>query len=167
MKMTVRNIKRCLWLLATAALAATVVVVSFGLTPSIPDDSPGYQHQVEGKDATDEPTAAGTTLLVSDRLTAKDFKSVWSGNLRRPLYDPPPPSPEVKKAAAPPPMKFQLLGTILEPDRSQAIVTSADGQLVFPGVGDSVDGAVIKEITADSITVLYYDQSVTLSVPKE
>ncbi|MEM9420560.1 MAG: type II secretion system protein N [Planctomycetota bacterium] len=81
--------------------------------------------------------------------------------LRAPLYDPPPPPPP--QAAPPPPLRLKLLGTVVEAGgNSEAILMTSAGQVEMHRVGATVDNAQITSIDADTITLLYHDQTVTL-----
>ncbi|MEM8784153.1 MAG: hypothetical protein AAGE65_15060 [Planctomycetota bacterium] len=80
--------------------------------------------------------------------------------LRRPLYDPP---PAVIVPPPPPPLRLRLVGTILEPGNSQALLRSADGRIAMHPLGATVDEATIDRIEPGRIVVTYHGESRTLT----
>ena len=99
---------------------------------------------------------------VSPRVDPDDPS--WKVRLRRPLYDPPPPeAPKVVKKEAPP-IRAVLLGTIIEPGASRAMIKLPGGAVEFRGLGDPLGdqdpGAVVTEIGPQSIRVAR-DEDVT------
>jgi hypothetical protein len=98
-----------------------------------------------------------------------DFEEIAERRLLRPLFDPPPaPLPEVVPPPPPPPLEVKLLGTIVNPQRPQAILRTQQGDVVFKGIGDSIEGtspeAVIKVISKGSIEVHRGDHRDTLTI---
>lgn len=90
-------------------------------------------------------------------VTVAQFKPYWDQPLRRPLYDPPP-----KPAAKQVPIKkqipsLQLVGTIVEPGRSVAIVKMGSDKLQLKRVGESLgpkgDDCLVESVDSDSIVV--------------
>src|SRR5262245_61000951 len=61
--------------------------------------------------------------------------ALWTKRLRRPLFDPPPPVVQKKEL---PPLRVALLGTIIEPGNSMAIVAGPDGNMEYKRLGDRV-----------------------------
>lgn len=112
-------------------------------------------------------SSASAGLVTSSRSLAVD-EAVWKRILRKPLFDPPlPPSPEIVKVELPP-IRARLLGTILEPGNSQAMIELASGSVEFRTVGQSLgadDGdAQIIEISASAVKVKRGEELSTLSV---
>ena len=58
--------------------------------------------------------------------------------LRAPLYDPPPSPPPTEPPPAPVRVDWKLVGTVLEPGRNKAILTSPEGKTYFREVGDLI-----------------------------
>ena len=80
----------------------------------------------------------------------------WGLQLRRRLYDPPP-KPKPKVVKRPRPINVTVVGTVIEPDNSQAFVRQKNRQVDIKRVGDQVtadpaDGEV-AEITAAGIVI--------------
>ncbi|MCC7406889.1 MAG: hypothetical protein IT442_02380, partial [Phycisphaeraceae bacterium] len=82
-----------------------------------------------------------------------------------PLYD-----AAVATAAAPtraiPPLRVKLLGTVIEPGQSVAIVQDSAGKTLFLDIGQTVEDATIQSIEPDRVTVRYYDEDRELVMPK-
>ena len=156
--MTIRNTRRLLWLLATLSCIAAVVVVIRGVTA---DDSDQFDTKTFKIQNTVDNTSDATP-----GLKLRDLEPLWSLRLQQPLYDPPPVVVAEPKFV-PPPLGIRLLGTIVEPDNSQAILMAADGEIVFQRVGQTVGDATIESITADAITVTYYEEILTLNISEE
>jgi hypothetical protein len=88
-------------------------------------------------------------------------------SLRGPLYDPPPPiaAPQIRPTPRPkptptlPPLNLTLVGTIIDPDQSLAIIADAAGNFDVKGVGDSLEltpaGVRIGHIESEVITLEY------------
>ncbi|WP_201743749.1 type II secretion system protein N [Roseiconus nitratireducens] len=93
----------------------------------------------------------------------------WSLPLQQPLVDPPPPKPSPppprvtptpKPKPSPPPqpeLGWTLEGTILDDDRSVAILTDRDGKTDIRGVGETVQlhppGVTVRAIESDVVTL--------------
>ena len=94
--------------------------------------------------------------------------------LRAPLYDPEPPPPAPPKpifSPAPrskPTLKLNLtlVGTIIDPGNSLAIIADANGQFDVKGVGDTLeidpDGIEISNIKAEQVTLTHRGKSTVL-----
>lgn len=85
------------------------------------------------------------------------FETVWELNLRTAMYDNAAPGRVQERAAFP----AKLSGTIIEPGNSQAMFITATG-VEFKSVGDTIADAQVVEITANSVTVLYQGDRLTL-----
>lgn len=86
---------------------------------------------------------------------------MWDRPLRQALYDPPPPPPP--EVSPPPPLRIKLLGTILEPGNSEAIVMTSGGEMKMLRVGAVIEDATVETIEDNQITVTYHDQNLTLT----
>lgn len=158
MRLSLRTRKRCLWMASTICILITPLVALWGFRP--------LESRVAGAASTFVPESQDERLDNDSQLLASNESDpgVWSKQLRRPLYDPPPPPPPKKKP--PPPLGVSLLGTILEPGNSRAIISSAGGKVEYKRVGDSIgptdSPAEIIEILGDSVVVRRGDESTTL-----
>lgn len=131
--------------LVIAASAVAIVIVASRCQPPIATID-GVR--APGKSVADRVSHAQIALNVNSPS--------WQRVLRRPLYDPPPPTPPpviVQQR----PITVKLVGTVIEPDNSQAFVRQASGSVELKRTGDQVtsdaaDG-VIAEITATSILI--------------
>lgn len=157
--MTVRTQRRLLWLTTALTLGVSGWVAwrTFTIKPT-----------AQQADAAATSGAIVEPVLLADRhpVTADQLQPYWSRPLRRPLYDPPP-KKEEKPKFVPPPLKVKLLGTIMEPGNAQAILMTSNGEVVMQRAGDTVEGAVIQEVTSTAIKVLYHDQTLDLKVSEE
>ena len=144
--MKLQTRKRLLNALSAGCLAAGAVAVVAALTAPVP--------------TTDDFSLATTAQAPGPSAAAAESVDVtlpsWERPLRRPLYDPPPaPKKIVKKK--PRPITVKLMGTILEPENSQAFVKLSNGSVELRRVGDQVtddprDGQV-AQITASEIVI--------------
>jgi hypothetical protein len=95
----------------------------------------------------------------------EEFSEYLDRPLRQAFYDPPPPTPEVKQL---PPLQVELLGTIIEPENSMAIVRTDQGSVQYKRVGDCVgpadSPASVLEIQADAIVLERATERLTLKV---
>jgi hypothetical protein len=159
MRLTLR-IQKLAYIAATlACLMATVAVVAWGLhMPELPSSA---SRSVMGDTSTQ---AEPATDLIKEP-SREDFAQLLGRPLRRMLYDPPPPQPEVKQLPA---LQVELLGTIVEPENSMAMVRNAEGGVEYKRVGDAIGpsdspGNLI-EIHGDSIIVERDSQRITFRV---
>ena len=101
----------------------------------------------------------------------RDIAATLNRPLQRPLYDPPKPKPEAPKPPPPPPpLQLRLIGAVIEPGRTQAIVMTGPsnaGQITFVGVGDRIADAQIQSIKPNQIEVLYHGQTRVLQTESE
>lgn len=165
--MNVRTQRRLCWLTAAALGAATAALWWLGLQ-DLGDGSAawaagtsGGSHRGMSREVASPSVDRESTNGVDPLLYSMGENSeVWEKVLRGPLYDPPPPPPP--EIVPPPPLRLKLLGTIVEPGRSEAIVSTAAGQIEMARVGMTLDKATIRTIEDGQITVEYYDQTLTL-----
>ena len=131
--------------LVVAASAVMILIVASRREPPVV--------MVDGVRAPDDTVADRVSPA---RVALNVGSPSWQRVLRRPLYDPPPPTPPpviVQQR----PITVKLVGTVIEPDNSQAFVRLASGSVELKRKGDQVtsdaaDG-VIAEITATSILI--------------
>lgn len=158
MAMSVRRTRQLLWSGAALLLAATAAGLVLGLTtpfvlPSTRIDN-NPRHVIRR-------AAYGSTIQLAD------FRKTWSLRLQQPLYDPPKPQKQ-NVVFQPPPLQLKLQGIVQEPGHTQAILTRADGRLIFKGVGETIGNtrnAKIVQIGPDSVQLSYYERIVTLKLP--
>lgn len=157
------TLRRKRFLLRTLASAVAVAAVGIGA-----DVWRSGAHQVTPTDvtATSATRTAITPQEVRQPLAADE--SLWKRLLRRPIFDPPPPPPPVVVKQELPPIRAKLLGTILEPGNSQAMISLPSGSVEFRTVGQALgpdDGeATIVEIAAATVKVKRGEELTTLSV---
>ena len=121
-----------------------------------------------------------TTDGESSIPSAVGVDAALSRSLRAPLYDPPPTPPQRPpkvrpvsrpKPTPPPRLNLTLVGTIIDPDQSLAIVADADGNFDVKGVGDSLElqpaGVRIGQIKAEVITLQYQGNESSIRIDKE
>lgn len=155
--MTIRTQRRLLWI--TTALCVLAVVVVWGHGASGNSKSLGtLDDQSTSKPRSVESPASGSDSLIPG---LSEFRSVWDRPLRQALYDPPPPPPP--EVSPPPPLRIKLLGTILEPGNSEAIVMTSGGEMKMLRVGAVIEDATVETIEDNQITVTYHDQNLTLT----
>jgi hypothetical protein len=158
--MTLRRKRNALRLLAVAlALAALGVGAQAWRTPPTTAQLPPVKSP-RTADAFHKETLSKKPLSADENL--------WKKPLRRPIFDPPPPPPpEVVKKELPP-IRAKLLGTILEPGNSQAMIAQPGGAVEFRTVGQPLgpqdDTATIVEITAVTVRVKRGEELTTLTV---
>jgi hypothetical protein len=160
MKLSLRTQKSCFVLATAVCLAVTVAVTVWGIqSPQQVSGAPSEAVQTATALEDDISGAAG------HEPKREHFAALWDHPLRRVLYDPPPPKPEVKQL---PPLRLELLGTILEPLNSMAIIRSEQGTIEYKRVGDVVgpgeSPANVVEIGSESIIVERAAERITLGV---
>ena len=99
--------------------------------------------------------------------------------LRAPLYDPEPPPPVSTKPVVPitpppkpePKLNLTLVGTIIESDKSLAIIADNNGQFDVKGIGDVLeidpDGIAITNIKPEQVTLTYRGRSTVLILDRK
>lgn len=102
------------------------------------------------------PPAAASKTRLAEAATGLD--------LRRPLYDVPPPAPA--PPPLPPPLLVKLMGTVIDGDRSRAIIQGADGKSEFKRVGERCGDAEVLRIEANRIVIRHLGNEVTLKVDR-
>lgn len=105
--------------------------------------------------------------LQPQTASLKSFEALWSKNLQKDVIDAPPPTPPQKKI---PPLPVTLLGTAVDsqnPKFSQAFFTVAGNNVMAcqgEKIGTNQLKAEIMEITADSVKLLYFEDTIILKI---
>lgn len=94
----------------------------------------------------------------------------WRLPLRRPLYDPPPPPPPQVVVKQLPPLQAKLLGTILEPGASRAMIELPGGTVEFRAEGEPLGpqdpGAIVEAIEPDRVRIARGDEKTELTIER-
>ena len=164
--MQVQRLRICLW------LAGTLLYVSAGLVLAWGWLSPGFAARRPAASRSPRTSRGEIPTNNTPSLTLQDFERVYSRQLRRPLFDVPSPvvkpvvkRPTTKKQES---LKMKLIGTILEPDRTVAMFSTAAGKIEFKRVGESVGTqaarAEVVEIQRNRVLVRYADRVITFEL---
>ena len=120
-------------------------------------------------------TGSNTTKKTEFKITT----TMTQRKLRAPLYDPEPDPPVSTKPVVPaaprpkpePKLNLTLVGTIIESDKSLAIIADANGQFDVKGVGDNLeidpDGIAITNIKSEQVTLTYRGKSTVLMLERK
>lgn len=133
------------------------------------------------------PSSAGPVVQMapvpmdSDNQQASNM-SIAMRSLRGPLYDPPPiasrpqtppPRPPAPPQPRTPPvarLDVQLVGTIIDADRSVAIVSDASGKLDVKSRGETLElspaGIIIDAIDSQAVTLTYQGRQSTIQLDR-
>lgn len=141
--MKLRTQKRLLYLLGTSLIAGALASVLYVvLNPVQTPELPLQQSEIVSADVV--------------QFDEAEFKILLNKKLQGPLVDPPPavtkktpnkPNPNV---AVQLPGAIQLQGILYSKDASIAVIQSSQG-VVRCGTGDQVEGAMLKEISANEV----------------
>jgi len=158
MRLSLRIRKITLAISATSLCCAATAVALYGFQP--------LKMQLKPRNGSPLPRLSTAQVdAIRYEPTLADFEKLSDLALRRPLYDPPPPKVEVKQL---PPLQIELLGTVIEPENSLAIIRSEQGSIAYKRVGDSLgpDGSAanIQEIEQDSIILKREEERITIRV---
>ena len=162
--MHVTTQRRSLTLLAGGLLLGTAGAVGWSLS-SIEDSA--------GTPGANVPRIA---RQANDGQSGQQASDVELGvALRRPLTDPPPPRPvprPVTPAPPPPPtLEMTLVGTIIEPGNSLAIIADAAGEFDVKGVGESLElnppGVSVKSIESEQVQLQYRGETSTVKLDRD
>jgi hypothetical protein len=148
--MTLRTKRRWLWI-GSGTLAA-IGLASVAALVAVPVEESDAEAVVAPVEAPPPPPR---------KMPLAAYEAVSRRNLLQPLFDTAGPG----QAAVKPTIK--LVGTIIEKDQSFALLKAKDGQIRWAPVGETVDGAEVVEIMADSVTVRFSDQTFTLKVESQ
>tara|TARA_R110002049_G_scaffold4601_5_gene32726 strand:+ start:1014469 stop:1015035 length:567 start_codon:yes stop_codon:yes gene_type:complete len=163
--------RRCLTALAGSLLLGAIGAGAWSLS-SLPVPQP-----VAGSGS--RPIAS--PLQASGETEGANYDaSMLSLKLRQPLTDPPPPRPRptpkpvVKPQPKPPQapkLNFTLLATIIDSQRSLAVIADPSGNLDYKSVGESLtlspSGVSIVRIESDQVTLAHNGRESTLLVDKK
>jgi hypothetical protein len=155
-----RSLRMILWITGGAGLLAAAAVAWIGMTLPLAVTEAGARPRARQAAVTTRP-AAGAAY---ERLDPAAINRLAAMDLRRPLYDPPP--AQAAPQPAPVPLAVRLLGTAVEPGRSRALVVGPDGKVQLVSAGESVAGAEVRQIEAESITVRYRDEDVVVQLER-
>ncbi len=155
-----RTQRRRLWL-ATAAVTAAVPVVWWAEWPTSDpltsdSDGRGTPNQVPAGVGS---TPASLSTITDGSGNLDKIVALARRPLRPPLYDPP---PRVVEKSPPPPLRITLLGTVIEPGQSKALLRNGAGEVAMVPEGAVVDQARIDNVEVGRITVTYHGQTLTL-----
>jgi hypothetical protein len=148
--MTLRTKRRLLW--TCSGTLAAIGLLSVAALVAVPVKDPDAETAI-AVPAEAPPAARKTPLAV--------YEAAGKRNLLPPLFDTAGPGQSAPKLA------IKLVGTVIEKDSSFALLKAKDGQVRWAPVGETVDGAEVVEIKADSVTVRFSDQTFTLKVESQ
>jgi len=152
--------RRRLLILVNLLLLAALAAAGYGLIMT-PIDAPAEQHAADVKPE----SIADIGDHAARPLTA--YADIHKRLLRKPLFDPKPTTVARRKAAARKPrLTLTLTGTVIEPGFTYAMLRGAAGQVKFVAIGQSLDNATVTAITANSATVKFHGDSITLQVSR-
>lgn len=157
--MTLRQIRLALWsttaVAAVAWLVLIVVAVAWQPMPTTPDLAMTAQ-------------AKNTQEINLQNLPPIEaFERIWNLDLQQPLNDAPlEASQGAQVAASSAPLSCRLLGTVIEPGHTLALFVASNGQIEFKAVGEQIDNADIRQITAERVTLFRAGQTVQLTLPE-
>jgi hypothetical protein len=170
--MRLKTTKRLLNLASLAVLGTSGAVGYWGLTPVSRIDLAGPTGNAPalttgvnqlGKAKTGSAVSPPPTAVVGCGVAIN-----WGRAMRRPLFDPPPPAPVVVAKAPPQPIRARLLATLIEDEKSMAMLKLASGQVVFRKVGESLGAdepsVEISKIETGAISIRRGNEEMRLSV---
>lgn len=164
--MHVTTQRRCLTLLAGGLVLGAAGATAWSLSgiESTSDTSVAVVPRINGQS---NPGQAGTQVSDVELGIA----------LRRPLTDPPPPKPRPaprQAAPTPPPqptLGLTLVGTIIDPVKSLAIIADAAGQFDVKGVGESLEltpaGVSVKRIDSEQVELQFQGKTSTVKLNRD
>ena len=154
--LTYRKQRQLLWV-GNLILGASVLLAVYWLAirpVPVQAPSPGKSQNVPG-------VSAGAAN--SKPLTA--YSSVWQRDLRKPLFD----EATTTAAVSAPKTRLNvtLMGTVVDPGYSYALLRSGSGQTKLVEIGQVIDGAELTEVNADTVTMKFGGETVTLQIQKQ
>jgi|GEM_PF-5258829 len=157
--MTQRTAERLLWKLA--ALAGAAAVLSIALAVAMPLELPAG-------DVAAQSASAGPVIhsQADDLPSLEQLAKVWSLNLGHDIAAtaPPPTASDAAPLTAPP--DLHVIGTIIEPGHSAAMLIGPEGKTLFLHIGDNIQGTTITAIAMDSVTATVDGKPVVFKVEK-
>lgn len=158
--MRTRQMKSWLWIGSAAmGIAAVGVLVMAWVMPYAEAEPDAVMVNVKHAPKAAHDAVASTVPTAGD--------PVWGTSLRRPLVEPPKPTATAETRAQAPPLTAKLTGTVIEQGRSLAMFITAAGKVELKGVGESIEGAQVKEITDRSVRLEHNGRTITMALPKK
>jgi hypothetical protein len=155
MAMTTRTRRRALWALNALLLGGIAATVAWAAT--VPVRTPPLSETT-----TTQPAGDGSAHRAA-RRKAEYREQLLARDLRKPLYDPKPVEVVVQPKPKPP-LTLTLTGTAVDPGFTAAFLRTRRGETHIVAVGESLDGAKVLKVTADSATLLWHEEEKNLTV---
>jgi len=153
--MTLRTQRRLLWTAAAGlALASAAAGLGFVLWPL---------ERIEAAGSPAAATAQAPEETGGEASPLSAYAVIYERDLQRPLFDPKPAAPEKKP---PPKPTVTLVGTVIAPGAARAVLKTKAGRIKMASVGQTVDGAEVLEVAADSATIRFAGHTYTLTIQK-
>ena len=152
--------RRRILILVNLLLSATLVATGYALV-FVPIDEP-VEQQNSGKKS-----AEISELMDPAARPLSTYAVIYKRQLRKPLFDPKSKTVAGAKAAPPKPkLTVTLTGTVIEPGFTYAMLRGKSGEVKFVGIGQTIDNAEVTAVGANSATVKFHGDSITLKVKK-
>lgn len=167
--MDVTTQRRCLRAIAGGLILTTAGTIVWSLT--------AVDSTTSNDPAAGAPQVAAAT---PEEVASATDQRIVLRPLRGPLYDPPPPPAPAPKPVVPqrreptppppPPLELTLVGTIIEPDQSLAILSDATGNFDVKGIGEplelSPEGVTLQTIESEQVTLQYRGRKSTVQLDR-
>jgi hypothetical protein len=153
--MTPRYSNRHLWIASAAMLGLSVAAIALAMTMPI-DDLAATRLS---------PGVPGAIVREPQHISREQLERDASRQLQQPLLDSPAPATDAPVVAPAVPLP-PLIGTIVEPGRSVALVQIPDATISFKHVGDTIADARIVAIDMTSMTVVRQGQTVSVRMSR-
>jgi hypothetical protein len=150
--MNTRSQIRLIWAV-NVVLAATVVAAGAGFAL--------WPVAGVGDQAADTPAPAPASPPAQARPPLSSYAVIYARDLQEPLFD----AAAGERPVARP--TVALAGTVVQPGNTFALLRTKAGQVQWARVGETVEGAEVTEITADSATVKFAGNTFTLKIEKQ
>jgi hypothetical protein len=149
--MNIRSQMHLAWTV-NALLAAATVAVGAGLA----------LWPVGGAEdsAADPPPPAPIQPAAKPRPPLSAYSVIWARDLQQPLFE----AQAAARVINPP---VTLSGTVIQPGNTYALLRTKGGQVRWAQVGETIDGAEVTEIAADSATIRFSGEAFTLKIDKQ
>lgn len=152
--MTLRTQTRLMWMLDVGLALVTVAVgAGLALWPV------GQSSRAMAVRPATAPSAPGAAPRQKPPLSA--YAALSGRDFQQPLFDAPLESRPVPKPTV------TLAGTVIQPGNTFALLKTKAGQVQWAAVGQTVEGAEVLEITADSVKIKVAEDTYTLKVEKQ
>jgi hypothetical protein len=153
------------WLYRLASLALLAGSAAFGWMAVTVSIAPPREQATSPTRTAPQPSL---DVNLAQRVDPKH--PAWRLPLRRPLYDPPPPPPPQVVVKQLPPLQAKLLGTILEPGASRAMIELPGGAVEFRAEGEPLGpqdpGAIVEAIEPDRVRIARGDEKTELTIER-